>query len=94
MGELGCMSYRGFTYDVRNRVKDRDGWACVECGCDEVKVLEVHHIDGDKDNQDLGNLVTLCRGCHRKKHPRGRAWVTDFLLGLSDYVPESYANIK
>lgn len=34
--------------------------------------LVVHHLDGNKKNQDLKNLVTLCTSCHRRLHPRGR----------------------
>ena len=34
--------------------------------------LVVHHLDGDKKNQDLKNLITVCTRCHRRLHPRGR----------------------
>ena len=52
---------------VREAVKARDGWQCVRCGSDEL--LEVDHIvptyaDG---SNELDNLQTLCRSCHRKK---------------------------
>jgi hypothetical protein len=32
------------------------------------KALTVHHLDRDKDNHDLGNLLTLCVVCHGKIH--------------------------
>ena len=43
--------------------------SCAECG----KVypehsLEVHHVDGDHENNDLNNLKILCTICHRKHH--------------------------
>lgn len=52
---------------VREAVKERDGWRCVWCGSDEF--LEVDHIISTYMNgsNDLGNLQTLCRSCHRKK---------------------------
>lgn len=29
-------------------------------------VLEVHHRDGDKSNNDPDNLMTVCANCHRE----------------------------
>ena len=34
--------------------------------------LLVHHLDGNKKNQELENLVTVCTSCHRRLHHRGR----------------------
>ena len=43
---------------------------CRECGfIPENKCqLDVHHADGDKNNNDEENLVTLCANCHRLLH--------------------------
>lgn len=30
--------------------------------------LDIHHIDGNKDNNDISNLETLSRSDHRKEH--------------------------
>lgn len=32
--------------------------------CQSNQNVEVHHIDGDADNNALGNLIPLCRDCH------------------------------
>ena len=37
--------------------------------------LDVDHIDGDKKNNDLSNLMTLCACCHRLKTKVNRDWV-------------------
>jgi len=29
--------------------------------------LDVDHIDGNKKNNDISNLMTLCANCHRYK---------------------------
>ena len=55
---------------VRNRVLERDGWRCQECG--SMQCLEVHHM---KRRSQLGgdvmhNLITLCVDCHGKYHGR------------------------
>lgn len=40
---------------------------CAICGWDEDKrVLEVHHIDSDRENNKIDNLIILCPTCHRK----------------------------
>lgn len=53
---------------------ERDNFKCMWCGKDRTEVrLVVHHKDGHgpkhiTPNHNLGNLVTLCRSCHRKAH--------------------------
>jgi len=43
----------------------RDRYACRKCGATDD--LEVHHVDGDWRNNELGNLITLCHDCHPRK---------------------------
>ena len=33
-------------------------------------LLIVHHIDGNQDNVDMSNLITLCQRCHGRFHAR------------------------
>lgn len=44
------------------------GHKCECCGrtewLDHPIALEVHHIDGDKTNNDISNLQLLCPNCH------------------------------
>lgn len=39
---------------------------CEECWDD--KILQVHHIDKNPQNNSIDNLVKLCLYCHMKKH--------------------------
>ena len=40
---------------------------CAICGYDEYKeILEVHHIDENRTNNELSNLIILCPNCHKK----------------------------
>lgn len=50
---------------LRKIVLGRYNYRCSECG---YGYLEVHHIDGDRLNNNPENLITLCRRCHRKTH--------------------------
>lgn len=39
---------------------------CATCGYqEETDILEVHHMDGDRFNNRLSNLVILCPNCHK-----------------------------
>ena len=58
--------------EVANRVKERDGYRCVNCGT--AKNLHVHHLIYEKDKEiwavPLWYLVTLCGGCHQIEHTK------------------------
>lgn len=38
---------------------------CAFCGFGIPEVLEVAHIDGNRQNNDLANLAILCPNCHK-----------------------------
>ena len=38
---------------------------CAYCGFGIKSVLEVAHIDGNRENNRISNLVILCPTCHR-----------------------------
>lgn len=62
-----------FNDELKERVKERDGYRCVVCDKGNV-ILCVHHINYDKrDNSGL-NLVTLCNSCHLKTNSNRNAW--------------------
>ncbi|KKM82780.1 hypothetical protein LCGC14_1316190, partial [marine sediment metagenome] len=42
---------------------------CDKCGYDKhIPVMVVHHIDHNRDNNDVSNLQILCRNCHIEHH--------------------------
>lgn len=45
--------------------------ACERCETTEKK-SEVHHIDNNFKNNNLGNLRRLCPSCHKIEHNRGK----------------------
>jgi 5-methylcytosine-specific restriction endonuclease McrA len=47
-------------------VLKRDNDTCQKCGTREH--IHIHHIDGDKTNSTLENLIILCNSCHIKLH--------------------------
>ena len=38
---------------------------CVVCAESMPNTLDTHHLDGNDNNNDPENLVTLCASCHR-----------------------------
>ena len=53
----GESSYRALAYRAY-------GEKCEICGYTEV--LDVHHIDGNRNNNDKDNLIVMCPNCHAK----------------------------
>ena len=42
---------------------------CNRCGYNKLlDILQVHHIDSDRSNNDLSNLEILCPNCHCEEH--------------------------
>ena len=53
--------YRGIAFrELPNR--------CVDCVIDIKHMLNVHHIDGNRDNSDLSNLEIVCPNHHTLRH--------------------------
>jgi len=57
---------------LRREVVRRDDHRCQASGCRHTMYLEVHHRvpSAQGGRTELGNLITLCSGCHRELHRR------------------------
>ena len=74
-----CAAKKNNLYRVRNwtdgkssyaaRARKEYGEVCNRCGYNEyTAILEVHHIDGNRNNNVLENLEVLCPNCHKIRH--------------------------
>lgn len=62
--------------DFKNFIKERDGNKCLNPDCfRNVHKLCVHHIDYNKKNCELENLITLCNSCNSRAN-KDREWHT------------------
>jgi 5-methylcytosine-specific restriction endonuclease McrA len=42
---------------------------CVDCGYDQhPELIIIHHVDGNRQNGQITNLVPLCQNCHAWRH--------------------------
>ncbi len=70
-----------FNKELKLAVKIRDNFKCKICGKKESelkKSLSIHHIDYDKKNNDMNNLVALCSSCHTKTNSKRAKWIEYF----------------
>jgi 5-methylcytosine-specific restriction endonuclease McrA len=64
-----------FDKELRNRIRERDNFTCQECGfVENGRRLCVHHIDYNKCNNKLNNLISLCMSCHMKTNFKREKW--------------------
>jgi hypothetical protein len=56
--EMKCIDYRRLAFA-------RYVPLCAHCGFGISAVLEVAHLDGNRQNNDIANLVILCPNCHK-----------------------------
>ena len=75
-GPLALPHYKDGKFSYRNRAFRLQGKTCRRCEFNEdERMLDVHHIDGNRENGRPENLVVLCVWCH--------ALYTRKVLGLS-----------
>ena len=66
-----------FNNKLRLKIRTRDEFKCQECFITQKefgKTLDVHHIDFNKRNNTVNNLITLCRNCHTKTQFNRDKW--------------------
>jgi len=59
---------RAYYYRARRMLTYHEiPFICIECGSGYD--VQVHHIDENIRNNDIGNLMPLCILCHAEIHP-------------------------
>jgi len=88
LGELNSQWQNGKSFEIypkefkykRNTILERDNYTCQSSNCKCLsKILDIHHIDYNKKNNNPDNLITLCRSCHAKTNGKNvRQYWTQF----------------
>jgi len=81
-----------FNKELKNFIKERDNYICQDPDCKyKSKKLDIHHIDYDKKNNNIDNLITLCGSCHSKTKGKKRKYWVEFyqnkIRGIYNDVP-------
>lgn len=70
-----------FNNNLKKTIRNRDEQKCQICGKTKLEnneELSIHHIDYDKRNNNLNNLISLCRDCHIRTNYKRKYWTKFF----------------
>lgn len=74
-----------FNDNLKEQVRLRDDYSCKICNMIEEEHIIVyglkfdcHHIDYNKDNCNINNLITLCKQCHVRTNFNRNYWIEFF----------------
>ena len=59
---------------LKIRLLKQRGPQCERCGYQKVPILQVHHKDRDRQNNELSNLELICANCHAEEHYLENSW--------------------
>lgn len=73
-----------FNKEFKQLVYERDNYTCQCPNCkNKINTLDAHHIDFNKQNNTLENVITLCRSCHTKTNGKNnRQYWTEFYQNI------------
>lgn len=63
-GILKIDHYKNGNSSYRRDGLEEYGELCNKCGFDDIRCLDVHHIDANRENNKIENLIVLCANCH------------------------------
>jgi|SRR3972149_2440599 len=75
-----------FNRGLKHSILERDNYKCQNPNCGyKTNTLDVHHIDYNKENNNPGNLTTLCHSCHAKTSGKNnRQYWTEFYQNIME----------
>jgi len=83
---------KGYTHGYRANCFSVWERECACCGRVDFSAtfLDVHHIDGDRTNKEVENLIPLCRRCHGKVHNSKKKEInaSDYIEALTIVFPK------
>lgn len=60
---------------LKIRLLSQRGKRCERCSYEKYQILEVHHKDRKRENNDLENLLLICPNCHAEEHLLEKSWL-------------------
>ena len=53
---------------LKLRIVNIRGGTCERCGYNKVEILQIHHKDRNRANNEPNNLELICPNCHCEEH--------------------------
>ena len=99
-GWKGGISFEQYTpkwiNSLKEAIRKRDDYTCQMCNVlENGRKHSVHHIDYNKKNCEINNLITLCLRCHGKTNFNREDWIKVFIHKFKneeDVYREAYGN--
>jgi hypothetical protein len=60
---------------LKLRLLEARGKKCERCDYSKYEILQVHHKDKNRKNNDLKNLLLICPNCHYEEHLLEKSWL-------------------
>lgn len=60
---------------LKLRLIDERGKTCERCGYNKYEILQIHHKNRDRKNNNLDNLELICPNCHYEEHFLEKSWL-------------------
>ncbi len=71
---------------LKIRLLNLRGRECERCGYGKYEILQVHHKDRNRGNNDLKNLELICPNCHYEEHFLEKSWLKNTFGGVAREV--------
>jgi hypothetical protein len=82
-----------FNDQLKESIRKRDNYTCQNCSMTEEehlivmgRVLDIHHIDYNKNNCDNNNLITLCNQCNVRANSNRDYWFAYYQKQLQEIL--------
>lgn len=81
-----------FNKKLKEKIRTRDNLRCQQCFRHQDELFDkngkkyklvIHHIDFNKKNNNLNNLISLCRNCHSQTNFKREHWIGYFQEKIS-----------
>ncbi len=61
---------------LKIRLLQERGIVCERCKYSKYEILQVHHKNRDRNNNNLNNLELVCPNCHAEEHYLKQSWLS------------------
>jgi hypothetical protein len=62
-------------HQLKIRLLLQRGDKCEKCGYNKPEILQIHHKDRNRENNNLENLELICPNCHFEEHNLKKSWL-------------------